>query len=81
MIVVGNPQFFPSLNSIHGPELPDAHFNTPYPDSSGRGLFVQINKQHPFESKGIRKLYPIMVNPLTIKGPQVDTFPHLHSYS
>ena len=81
MIVVGNPQFSPSFNSSHGPELPDAHFNTSYPDSPGGELFVQINKQHPFESKGLRKLCPIMVNPLTIRGPKVYTFPNLHSSS
>ena len=57
----------------------DAHFKTPYPISPGRWLFGQIDKQHSFESKVLRKYHSIIVKPLTIRSPQEDTIPQLYS--
>ena len=59
----------------------DAYLNTPQTISLGGGLFGQSNKQHPFDSKWIRKYHPIIENPLNIRIPRADTTPHLHSSS
>ena len=79
MRVVVTRQFSPSLRISQGPVFPDAHFETPYPGSPVGGPYGQRNKKHPFDSKGLRKFHPIIVNPITISIHQADTFPRLHS--
>ena len=68
----------PSLKSRQGTVLSDSHIKTPYPSSSGGGLFGHRNKQHPFKSKGLSKCHPIIVKPLTIWIPQSYTIQHFH---
>ena len=63
-----------------GEFFPRWSFLYPIPQLISKRFIWTEGKLHNLGYKGINKFHPITVKPITIRGTQLETFPHLHTY-